>query len=51
MTLPDEQTLQELRDLAQEAEQKCRVMHESAVALEIKCHSLADQHPLPSSAS
>lgn len=45
MQLPDEQTLQEIRDLAQEAEHKFRVMNKSAIALEGKCQSLAAQYP------
>lgn len=49
MQIPDEQTLQEIKDLAQEAELKFRAMNESAIALEAKCQSLAAQYPAATS--
>lgn len=58
MELPDEQTLQELLELARDTEQKGRAMYEAALALELKCEILADRasgplghrDPSPSSA-
>ena len=49
MRIPDEETLQKIKELAQEAEQKFRVMNESAIAFEVKCQALAAQYSATSS--
>lgn len=43
MKLPDALTLEELRDLAREAEEKARTMNQSTIILEAKCRTLGQK--------
>ena len=49
MKISDEETLQKIKELAQEAEHKFRVMNESGIAFEVKCQALTAQYSATSS--